>query len=46
MQNVKIWQTNYYDHIIRDEADYARIVDYIKQNPIQWEQDEMFTGGL
>jgi REP element-mobilizing transposase RayT len=35
----KIWQRNYYEHIIRDEADYQQIVDYIASNPINWEYD-------
>jgi REP element-mobilizing transposase RayT len=35
----KIWQRNYYEHIIRDEKDYARISDYIKNNPRNWKED-------
>lgn len=35
--NKKIWQRGYYDHIIRDEADYLRIVEYILNNPLNWE---------
>ena len=27
------WQPEYYDHMIRDEADYAHAVWYIEQNP-------------
>jgi menaquinone-specific isochorismate synthase len=27
------WQTEYYDHLIRDEADYAHAVEYVRQNP-------------
>jgi REP element-mobilizing transposase RayT len=42
MKNTKIWQVNYYDHIIRDEADHARIIEYIRENPAKWEQDELF----
>jgi REP element-mobilizing transposase RayT len=30
------WQRNYYEHIIRDEAGYARIAKYIRNNPILW----------
>ena len=30
----KIWQRNYYEHIIRDEDDYEKIVDYVSANPI------------
>ncbi len=34
-----VWQRNYYDHIIRSDDDYQRIVDYIELNPSSWEQD-------
>jgi len=30
------WQANYYEHIIRDEDDLARIREYIALNPINW----------
>jgi len=33
------WQPRYYDHIVRDEADYRRIWEYIDNNPMQWEED-------
>ncbi len=42
MKNIKLWQVNYYDHIIGDEKDYARIVHYIRNNPQEWEKDELF----
>lgn len=29
------WQPEYYDHLIRDEADYAHAVRYIEQNPVK-----------
>lgn len=41
-KNQSIWQSNYYEHIIRDENDYARIVDYIENNPHSWEDDVMY----
>lgn len=34
-----IWQRSYHDHVIRDEADYLRIWDYIDTNPIKWQDD-------
>ncbi|MDR2583507.1 MAG: hypothetical protein LBC75_08520 [Fibromonadaceae bacterium] len=34
----KLWQRNYYEYIIRDEAAYARIAEYIRNNPILWEK--------
>jgi len=37
------WQRNYYDHIIRDQNDYNRIVNYIKDNPTKWENDCFHT---
>ena len=33
------WQRNYYEHVIRDENDLARIREYITNNPLQWELD-------
>ena len=30
-----IWQRRYWEHLIRDERDYARHIDYIHYNPIK-----------
>jgi type I restriction enzyme R subunit/putative DNA methylase len=30
-----MWQREYYDHLIRDEDELARAVDYIRNNPIR-----------
>lgn len=30
-----IWQRRYYEHLIRDEADFARHVDYVHWNPVK-----------
>jgi len=35
----KCWQRNYYEHIIRNDADYQRINEYIKNNPLKWALD-------
>jgi hypothetical protein len=35
----KIWQRNYYEHIIRDEKSYHAICEYIRNNPANWETD-------
>jgi len=40
--NGKLWQRNYYEHIIRNEQSYQRISDYIINNPIKWEADKFF----
>jgi REP element-mobilizing transposase RayT len=34
------WQRNYYEHIIRDEADLHRIRHYIVNNPSHWLEDD------
>jgi len=33
---MKLWQRNYYEHIIRNEEDFNRICLYIKNNPAKW----------
>jgi REP element-mobilizing transposase RayT len=37
---VPVWQRNYYEHIIRDDADLHRIREYIEQNPARWAEDD------
>jgi putative transposase len=36
----KLWQRNYYEHIIRNENELNRIREYIINNPAQWPEDE------
>ncbi len=40
--DVEVWQRGYYDHIIRNQIDYNDIYHYIEENPLRWEQDELF----
>ena len=35
-----IWQRNYYEHIVRDEATLTRLRQYIADNPARWAQDD------
>ena len=35
----RLWQRNYYEHVIRNERDYQAIADYIYCNPQNWEKD-------
>ena len=37
----RIWQRNYWDHIIRDENDYNKITEYILNNPLTWIDDKL-----
>ena len=39
-----IWQRNYYEHIIRDEQSYLEIAQYIVDNPVLWEKDQLHPG--
>jgi putative transposase len=41
--DLKIWQRNYYEHIIRNEIDLQNIRKYTKLNPLKWEIDEYFN---
>ena len=36
----RLWQRNYYEHIIRDENDLNKIRDYIISNPGVWTEDK------
>ena len=38
----KLWQSSFYDHIIRDEQDYFVRWKYIDENPAKWAEDEYF----
>ena len=35
----RLWQRNYYEHIVRNESSLNRIRDYIANNPQHWETD-------
>ena len=35
-----VWQRNYYEHIIRDEKELQAIREYIRYNPLNWDEDE------
>lgn len=35
-----LWQRNYYEHIIRNEEDLNQIKEYVKNNPLCWNEDE------
>ena len=40
---VNIWQRSYHDHIIRNEAEYQKIWQYIDENPQTWTNDRYYT---
>ena len=38
-----LWQRSFYDHIIRDDTDYAVKYNYILDNPRRWAEDEYYS---
>ena len=38
---IPVWQRNYYEHIIRNDADYTRIAEYVADNPRRWAEDRL-----
>jgi REP element-mobilizing transposase RayT len=36
-----IWQRNYYEHIIRSKESLCRIRQYVYNNPLMWQQDQL-----
>ena len=41
--NGKLWQRNYWEHIICNENEYIRISEYIKNNPLNWKDDKLYV---
>ena len=39
--NGKLWQRNYWEHIIRNENEYQCIAQYIIDNPQKWAMDKL-----
>jgi len=37
------WQSRFHDHIIRNDEEYAQIVEYIVNNPLNWRADTLWT---
>ena len=37
------WQFRFYDHVIRDDAEYSRIAQYIETNVDNWATDKFFN---
>lgn len=39
----KLWQRDYYEHIIRNKQSYETISNYIIDNPAKWNEDKFYT---
>jgi len=38
----RLWQRNYYEHVVRDEIDFQSITDYIQSNPANWDKNDEY----
>ncbi len=41
IKGISVWQRGYYEHIIRNERSLNNIREYIVNNPVNWQEDEM-----
>jgi len=41
----KVWQRNYWEHIIRNETELDTLRRYIQTNPARWQKDSLYTTG-
>jgi REP element-mobilizing transposase RayT len=44
--SVPVWQRNYHEHVIRNEADYNRIAEYVAANPHRWIEDKLHPDNI
>jgi putative transposase len=42
----RLWQRNYHEHIIRNEAEFEAIRQYVADNPSRWDDDPENVGRL
>ena len=40
------WQRDFYEHVIRHDKDLNRIRDYIRDNPLNWDNDDHFPENI
>ena len=38
----KIFQTSFYEHVIRNKEEYEETLKYIRDNPAQWIYDTLY----
>ncbi|MCX6145956.1 MAG: transposase [Candidatus Kapabacteria bacterium] len=39
----EVWQSRFYDRIIRNEVELLNVRNYIECNPLKWNEDEYFN---
>jgi REP element-mobilizing transposase RayT len=40
--NIPVWQKNYFERLIRNDEELNRVREYIRYNPVKWEEDEEY----
>jgi len=43
---VKLWQRNYWEHVVRNETELDQIREYIRNNPAQWVLDTLYNAQI
>lgn len=43
LPSIKIWQKNYYERVIRNQAEYIKIDEYIRRNVELWGKDKFYS---
>lgn len=41
--NIKVWQTSFYENVIRNQKRYEEIWNYIEGNPLKWAEDRFYV---
>jgi hypothetical protein len=39
----QVWQSRFHDRVIRNNEEYIRIQEYVRNNPLNWEKDSLFV---
>ena len=42
MHSGRLWQSSFYDHVVRNDEDYQNIWKYISGNPSKWLEDRFY----
>ena len=43
---IAVWQRSFHDHVIRNQKRYELIWNYIETNPLRWNEDCFYSGGV
>ena len=43
---LRVWQRNYWEHVVRHESELAQIREYIENNPGQWLLDKLYEKAI